>query len=163
MDEDDARPAERPVSGYLGAVAAATLAFILSWVARDPAGAGVKPFQPASLLILGAITLAVALVVAVAAFAPFVAARKLAQHLGITAAWYYALAGGVTGVVLTPLGAVIEYLPEGGATGRFLDTLGNDAPFIIASGIVGGLAYWWIGVRRSVVADDDDAYWSSGA
>ena len=142
----------RIILAYLGAVAAATLAFVIPWYTlRVMLPLGMSLFRPDYLELMTEFTLVVAPVTAVAALAPCLLAERLAGETNIRSAWYYALWGAITGLALGP--PVFALYPNFSTsaspspefwTDRFAAHLLSDGAFFALGGAVGGGAYRWI-------------------
>lgn len=148
----------RAVQGYLGAVAAATLAFAVQRNMAFLFVDSLSPLQLDHLLILSVAMSIIAVVTCVVALGPWLLAVQLAERIGIRSLWYYALWGTTAGLVLGP--PVFALLPgfmlEGEAvmpwfwTDRLVVDLLNVGPVFAISGATGGAIYWWINGRRTV-------------
>lgn len=137
---------------YPGAVAAATLAFVVSYLMVPILLVhGLNPLRPDRLLVVFLFALFFAGAATGAALVPC-----LAERFNVRAAWYYALWGAVTGLALGPAafalyaGSALDAseLPALWVN-RLAMRLPSDGPFFAFSGAVGGAAYWWIKGRRT--------------
>jgi len=149
----------RIILAYLGAVVAATLAFVVPWyVLRVMLPLGMSPFRPDYLEMMAGFALIVAPVIAVAASVPCLLAEWLAGRTETRSAWYYALWDAVTGVALGPPAfaldrnfSTVPRPPPEFWIDRFAAHLLSDGVFFALGGAIGGGAYWWIKGRRRTV------------
>lgn len=147
----------RAVQGYLGAVAAATLAFAVQRNMASLLVDSLSPLQPDHLLILSAAVLIFAAVTGVAALGPWLLVVQLAERVNIRNPWYYALWGAVVGLALGPAvfalwpGSVLdgEAVPPWRYTDRLVLDFLNVGPVFALSGAVGGVTHWWISGRHT--------------
>jgi hypothetical protein len=134
------------VEGYLCAVAAATLSFIIAEMARDALTTGLNPFRQDRLTMMIIVGAMFALIAGMSALAPFLVVRSIAKRIGINAAWYFIVCGAMTGVILTPVAFMIAPASDNDVTfweGAYT-ALMVAGPFFMLSGALGGLTYWWI-------------------
>jgi hypothetical protein len=157
------REGRTPVSdngfiGYLGAVVAAAISLVVTEIAWGAIGEGaadlLRPDRLAmELSAVLFVLLTYALVAGLTALLPFLGVRKIAERFGVRTGWFYAVAGGVTGLILTSAGSVLlSALPTFPASPEpdptFWQGITTLAPFFALSGTIGGLTYWWISVKR---------------
>jgi hypothetical protein len=132
--------------GYLGAVLAATLSFWATFMIRDAIDTGLNPFRPDRFVMMVLVTLPFSVAAAASALAPFLIARKIAEWTGIQAAWYYAVSGALTGLVLVPLGFALSgaWEPEVPFLQGTLSAVANAGPWFMLCGAIAGLTFWRI-------------------
>ena len=143
--------------GYVGGVAVATLIHMIGGFALPTMLAGSNPFRPDRLFVLIFLGLAFGVVTAFTAWLPCVAAEGLAVLLCRRPAWYFTLWGAAAGLTLGPCVAALNrgFATDGGLplpelwADRYTLVLANTGPLFAFSGLVGGLTYWWISVRRA--------------
>jgi hypothetical protein len=141
--------------GYLGAVAAASISFTMLLMLLFLIYPGLPPFTYDERLFLMLIMVPIFGVVAlVTALPPFLAALKIAKLIGTNAAWYYAVSGAVTGLILTPVALIITTRPYWLFWDAMLTYFPRVALFFILIGAVGGLTFWSICGRRCLPAKE---------
>lgn len=134
------------VLGYAAGVAMATLAFAAFTAAQHVFAFGLGTSSGGAYPIWGDVLfcLAFAIMTAVAAALPCLAAECLARLLGIRPAWWFAFWGAAAGLALGPLTTA---LPD--VTGRYADALRTSWAVFVFSGAMGGFAYWWTSRRMT--------------
>jgi hypothetical protein len=135
------------LAGYLAACLAVGLVMSVDLAAKYSDSAG----KAAGLLIAGAVL--IAFYAAILALLPAFLGIVYAERTGVTSILYYAVGGGVTGIVAYGLFALLLILGAGTAKG-FVS--GHPALFLLswivsfgAPGLVGGLVYWLVAGRKT--------------
>jgi hypothetical protein len=94
--------------GYVGAVVAAAISFVVAEIARDAIELGATALlRPDRLIVMLFVLFTFALVASLTELLPFLGVRKIAERVGIRTGWFYAIAGGATGLLLTSVGFVL--------------------------------------------------------
>lgn len=147
----------RTVPGYLGAVAAATLAYAVQRNMVALLMDSLSPLQTDHLLMLSTAVFVLAVVIGVVTLGPWLFVVQLAERLNIRSLWCYVpwgaavgLALGATVFALWP-GSVLdgEAVPPWHYTDRFVLDFLNVGPVFALSGAVGGVTTWWVNGRHT--------------
>ena len=141
-----APPLRRALLGYPAGVAAATLAVEAFAAAESVFASGFGrasvAHQIREAVVFG---LVFALMAAVAAALPCLAAECLARLLGIRSAWWFALWGAAAGLGAGTLTVALPNIVQ-----EYADALRTFGAMFGFSGAMGGLAYWWVSRRLPV-------------
>jgi hypothetical protein len=79
----------------------------------------------------------------VTAFIPAYATQMFALRYSIRGAWFFALCGALTGLILSPIPLILIYGDPFRMPTFLLQAL-DYAVFLSPSGAVGGLIFWWL-------------------